>query len=90
MATKVHELLSFCWKHGYKVDIIPVANYEVRLDVITPRERIAGKRTFNKRPRNKKDIGYNDKIIEIYKQLKKDIVQELSSKKQLHHGTRKI
>lgn len=89
MATKVHELIKFCWDHGYVVDIIPVANYEVRLDVIEPTRRIVGQRTFHKKPRSKKDIGYNDKIIEIYKQIKLKILANQSQKKEIY-GTRKV
>lgn len=81
MTIKVHELLKFCWDHGYWIDVVPVANYEVRLDVVEPTGKIMGSKTFHKEPKTKNDIGYHDKILELYKKCEMKILTKKSSKK---------
>lgn len=92
MATKVHELLSFCFKHGYYVKVVPKGYKRVVLDVVEPGQIIKGKEIFRKEPL-KGQIGYDDKILEIYKKMAIKIKakqQKANHSKLSAHGTRKV
>jgi hypothetical protein len=73
MIIEVHELLKFCWDHGYRVDVKPVGNLKVRLDAVEPHGTIVGSKVFNKIPR-KGDLGYQEKTIEMYLAMQKKIL----------------
>jgi hypothetical protein len=77
MEIKVHELLKFCWDHGYKVNPIPVGNLKVRLDAVEPTRTIPGKKVFSKKPR-KGDLGYQEKTIQMYLAMRKQILTSKS------------